>query len=41
MLTLIEGCEVEFIEEEFFDTVQDEGGIATDLMELSLNVFLG
>lgn len=41
VLTLIEGCEVELIEEEFFDTVQDEGGIATELMELSLNVFLG
>lgn len=35
---MIEGCEVELIEEEFFDTVQDEGGVTT---ELSLNAFLG
>lgn len=32
---------MELIEEEFFDTIQDEGGTSTELMELSLNAFLG
>lgn len=41
VLTVIDGCEVEILNEEWNDTFEDENGIVTELMELSLAPFLG
>lgn len=41
VLTVVDGCDVELVEEELVDTFQDENGRVTELMALSLNAFLG
>lgn len=40
-LTVIDGCEVELVEDEFFDTVEEEQGPTTECMALSFNSFAG
>lgn len=41
VLTVIDGCEMELVEEEFFDTIEEESGKVTKLMELSFYTFFG
>lgn len=41
-LTVIDGCEVELVEDEFFDTVEEnQQGVVTECMSLSFNAFVG
>ncbi|XP_048627782.1 uncharacterized protein LOC125596770 [Brassica napus] len=41
VLTVLDGCEVEIVNDLFLDTFEDNNGNVTELMELSLNSFLG
>ena len=41
VLTVIDGCEVELHNEEWIDTFEDENGVVTELMEISLAAFFG
>ena len=41
VLTVLDGCEVEIHNEEWIDTFEDENGVVTELMVISLSSFFG
>lgn len=41
VLTVIDGCELELVEDEFFDSVEEEQPVVTECMALYFNAFVG